>query len=303
MVKKIIVILRGGLGNQLFIYATARAIALRNDAELVLDTVSGFENDVLYKRTYALNDFNILARNASYLERKEPFGRIRRSMSRRLSRNRPITSKRFIQQVGVNFDPNLVNLRLQNGTTYFEGFGQSELYFEGFHDVIYNDLSMQGRKEFWDGKLINKIARNKSSVGIHYRWFDDSNGLSNMPLDYYTKAINKILLNVKSPTFYVFSDDTTRTKEKFTPLLKGYDSNFVENYSSPENTAHDFWLMRHCNHFIIGNSTFAWWAAWLGEYRDRARTIVIAPALSIDPSMSSTAWGFYGLLPERWVKL
>jgi len=301
--KKIIVLLKGGLGNQLFTYATARAIAIRNDAELVLDSVSGFAHDTFYQRTYALHDFNLHGRLASYLERKEPFGRIRRSLSRRWYRNKPLSKKRFIQQVGVTYDPNLLDLKLQNGVTYFDGFGQSEMYFEDVQDAIFNDLSLQCGQQVDDVKFAKKLTKDPSSVGVHYRWFDDDSQLSNMSLDYYAKAINEILLYVKSPTFYIFSDNPSRTKEKFGPLLTQNKHFFIGNDESFNNANRDFYLLRHCNHFIIGNSTFAWWAAWLGEYLSRARTIVVAPALSIDPSVSSTAWGFHGLLPARWKKL
>ena len=44
----------GGLGNQMFIYATARALALRIDADLILDTQSGYKND-LFKRNFLLD--------------------------------------------------------------------------------------------------------------------------------------------------------------------------------------------------------------------------------------------------------
>ena len=60
--------------------------------------------------------------------------------------------------------------------------------------------------------------------------------------------------------------------------------------------------MRQCRHFIIGNSTFAWWAAWLGE-QERQGTEVFAPARNVDPEHSVTAWGFPGLLPDRWTVL
>ena len=36
----------------------------------------------------------------------------------------------------------------------------------------------------------------------------------------------------------------------------------------------DFYLMQQCRHFIIANSSFGWWAAWLGQ---RADSIVVCP--------------------------
>ncbi|MCD4742989.1 MAG: hypothetical protein K8R67_10995, partial [Desulfobacteraceae bacterium] len=58
-VTKIIPRILGGLGNQLFCYAAARRLALMNNAELVIDAVSGFVRDCNYQRYYQLDHFSI----------------------------------------------------------------------------------------------------------------------------------------------------------------------------------------------------------------------------------------------------
>ncbi|MBD3213041.1 MAG: hypothetical protein GF311_10575, partial [Candidatus Lokiarchaeota archaeon] len=63
---KVVVRLKGGLGNQMFQYAAAYAFAAENNLQLALDTFSGFCRDKIYKRTYSLDGFNILDKNFSY---------------------------------------------------------------------------------------------------------------------------------------------------------------------------------------------------------------------------------------------
>lgn len=74
MPRKVVVRLKGGLGNQLFCYAAARRLAWVNDAELVLDAVTGFKYDRQHQRTYALGIFRIPARLATPSEQMEPLG-------------------------------------------------------------------------------------------------------------------------------------------------------------------------------------------------------------------------------------
>ena len=58
MKKKLIVRVANGLGNQLFIYATAYAFAKQLDRELLIDEKSGFLNEER-KIKYELDSFNI----------------------------------------------------------------------------------------------------------------------------------------------------------------------------------------------------------------------------------------------------
>ena len=53
--KKIYLHLSGGLGNQLFQYAAAKNLAIINDADLLIDSLSGFVTDFKDFRKFSLN--------------------------------------------------------------------------------------------------------------------------------------------------------------------------------------------------------------------------------------------------------
>lgn len=69
---------------------------------------------------------------------------------------------------------------------------------------------------------------------------------------------------VKNPTFFIFSDDISWVKTNL--KFKGSELIFIDNNnSSPE----DMRLLYSCNHFIMSNSTFSWWGAYLGKYPNK----------------------------------
>jgi hypothetical protein len=89
-------------------------------------------------------------------------------------------------------------------------------------------------------------------------------------MEYYIKAVDVICSKVSKPVVYVFSDDMDWAKKN----LKCWEGAvFVDSKIS--NSAHeDHYLMSQCDHHIIANSSFSWWAAWLNPSRAK---IVIAP--------------------------
>jgi hypothetical protein len=120
-----------------------------------------------------------------------------------------------------------------------------------------------------------------------------------MSLDYYALAIQRLLEKVDGAHFFLFSDRPQEASAMLSALLRGHNCTVVQSNGRGDSVAIDFWLMRQCRHFVIGNSTFAWWAAWLGECQHDGSHI-FAPGRNVDPQHSVTAWGFPGLLPDRW---
>src|SRR5712691_2524903 len=108
--------MKGGLGNQLFCYAAARRLALANNAELVIDDVTGFARDRQYRRQYALDSCHIPVRKATPAERLEPFERYRRGVAKWLSRKKPFAERRYLEQEGLDFDERLLDVKVKGGT-------------------------------------------------------------------------------------------------------------------------------------------------------------------------------------------
>lgn len=301
MSRKLIVRLKGGLGNQLFAYATARRLAIFNEVELVIDAQTGFEFDYKYKRSFALGDFNIASRLAEPAELLEPFGRWRRFLARKMSEHKPLGSRTYIRQSGVEFDPRILSLKLENSTTYFDAFGQSERYFFDIRDKLQIELSLSFSKNLNCLEIL-KLIRSTDAVAVHLRWFDSGKPKNtvNIPVGYYSEAISRMLQKSPGAHFFIFSDRPDMAAKVCGAFLGKNPFTIVAHNRNSFSAEIDFWLMRQCRHFIISNSTFAWWAAWLSEM-NYSECLVIAPSITTSAADNVTAWGFQGLLPERWV--
>jgi len=296
--KKVIVRVFGGLGNQLFCYAAARRLAIVNDAELVIDHVSGFKYDYTYKRTYQLDKFNIPCRLAIPAERLEPFSRIRRAFLKRLEKKRPLKKRRYIVQDGMDFDRRILDLRVKKNV-YLEGYWQSEKYFKDIEETIREDFKInhiQGDKNF---KVSGLIKNSINPVAVHFRLFDDKEGRFSpvdMQASYYRNAVKTISEKVTDTHYFLFSNKPDKAWEIFSTFNRPFT---LVNHNKSENSAYlDLWLMSQCNHFIIANSTFSWWGAWLSDHRDK---VVVSPGF--EKKSGTGAWGFDGLLPDDWIKI
>lgn len=277
----IIVQLMGGLGNQLFQYAVGRRIAKMNNFSLKLD-LSWFKYHPRWfkyrpYRPYSLNHFATLKDVASPAEIAELRGstwfHLKAKLLHKMHVDRPPSRRTMIRERTVDFDPEI--LQISSGA-YLSGYWQSEKYFKDIEGIIRREFTVITPPDPENIKIANEI-RETEAVCIHVRrgdYISDSKAnqfIGLCSLDYYYRSIDYIMSRVEKPHFYIFSDDPDWTQQHITIDAP---TTYVRNNPSDKNYE-DLRLMMYCKHFIIANSSFSWWGAWLSSNRQK---IVVSPA-------------------------
>lgn len=258
----------------------------------MLDDVSGFAYDVVYQQRYQLDHFNIPCRKATAAERMEPFCRIRRYILRRWNQSKPFEQRVYLMQESNAFDVRLLQLRPLS-TLYLEGYWQSEDYFKDVESSIRQDLQIKPPTDATNLAMAAQI-RECTAVAVHVRFFDSphASGINNAPDDYYSRAVETMERLAPAAHYFIFSDQPEAARSRI-PLPDGRVT-LVAHNKGDEYAYADLWLMTQCQHFIIANSTFSWWAAWLAGNVEKK---VISPGKLAG---TVTAWGFAGQIPAKW---
>ncbi|MGN6800607.1 MAG: alpha-1,2-fucosyltransferase [Ginsengibacter sp.] len=258
--------LSGGLGNQLFQYATGRALAYRNNSELYLD-ISGFSKDKL--RSYSLGAFDLRCKVINHCKSNLP------EWMESLRTYRVKTNSFNHVDPIWKFDPALK----QNKSRYINlsGYYGWVEYFDDVDAIIRDELKLKTPLEHSCPKWVLK-TKEVTTISIHVRRTDyalENNmqlfGL--MELNYYRKAIDYIEQRTIDPFFLIFSDDLEWVKANFLRAINIQNYSLVEGECFKE-PAQELILMSYCSHNIIANSTFSWWGAWLNMNPEK---IVIQP--------------------------
>lgn len=254
--------LDGGLGNQMFQYAFGRMLADSKGCDLVLDA-SGLGHALVgvTPRVYAMRPFNLRAKIYSEAPKISNF-------QLKLLRRIPLLAGwvGVYSEKGHDYDPGAVS---ENGF-YWVGYWQSHKYLQASPRKLFEDFSPQLPLSDSACKFI-KGLNPSTAVMLHVRRGDyvklasaaQHHGV--MSLDYYKKAVNQCLLEVPDASLYIFSDDIEWCRNA---SLVNHASRvtYVES-DSRRGDWEDLWMMSHCGHHIIANSSFSWWAAWLADQR------------------------------------
>ena len=281
--------LAGGLGNQMFQFATARAVALRNGiSQPTLDlhqlsqpkrsrstTRRSFELGFMTPDSYRLQELPAPAEKTLWWS-------IQRGIRKR--QEGVLTERSF------SFDPKVLGL---TAPVYVEGYFQSEKYFEEFADLIRQDFAYQPEIVSPQAQEKYEEIASQKSLAVHVRRGDYvSNPTTQafhgpLDIDYYKKSLDAAYSLGRFDKVYVFSDDPDWVVGQ--NVFSGCE--VMVPTGGPSIT--DLWVMSACSGFIIANSTFSWWAAWLGSAPHK-KVIYPVPWFSSSPGLE------VDLLPSAW---
>lgn len=282
-----IVKFQGGLGNQMFqyaLYCKFQSMGYDTYADLV-----SYSKNRANSRPYQLSVFGI---NLKQAERKDI---IRLAGNEEcfldVLRFKYLGKKTYIRERKIKYNPQILNIK----EGYFNGYWQSERYFKDIEGTLLKEFSFPDFviEDERNKYISSMIRKEENAVSIHMR-FGDYLTKSKMyggicTKQYYQQAIDYIKEKIKTPVFFVFSDNIELARQQFPHEHLIYVEDSLE-----EKGYLDMYLMSLCRHNIIANSSFSWWGAWLNREKEK---IVVAPSRWLNNR------DVYDIIPEAWIAI
>lgn len=283
--NNIYLVLQGRIGNQLFQYALARKLQLKYSSinKIIIDDSRilelGWENSLchynlpnveyLHKNIFGLNNlftkqflcrliYKIRTKNTSFNRKYE----IEKHLNKIFNKYGVFICENGYMDMNLNI----------NNPIYLEGFFQSEKYFLDIKNDIYSLYSGDQFQQLRNYKGIEAIeSRNSVCISVKVEHNIGSSLYAVCDELYWKKAIDYIIKNVENPLFFICSDNVQYVLEHL--IDKDIYDCIVQDCNSPVHVS--LAAMAKCKHFIIGNTTFGWWAQYLSKNNNK---IVVAPS-------------------------
>lgn len=179
---------------------------------------------------------------------------------------------------------------LNTGDYDLSGWLQTEEYFDRALTKYYFEFSdslIDRIKDLYS----NAFTKRTILLSIRRGDFVDHPDYFQLSIKYYLNSLAQFFPDWESCNLIVLSDDIKYCKFHFSFLNNVF---FGEELNGIEQLC----LGSLCDDFIISNSTFSWWIAWLGEKSDSK---IIRPLKNFD-GLKSHELNDKDYYPERWIK-
>lgn len=297
----------GGLGNQLFQFSAAYALARNRNSYLYICLPNDWKNSMKdeHLTQFDANDRSILlwAFDISYEKV------VMKSKIDCKNMENDLKIKVFADEMALLSSDTIATGKM----VFLSGYFESETFFKSYKKEIRQQLTLKpmisDELEIAMYAFASAISTTESvAVHVRRRDFNSVSDYRVLPISYYQVAINKMKIEYsrraagKSLTFFVFSDDIDQVKLDFEIIAE----NFVFVSNKDLSRLADFMLMIMCEHIIIANSTFSWWAAYLNKHENN---IVIAPMPKFSKqnrSFNEQYAQIYGgklTYPDKWLTI
>ncbi len=251
------IFLKGGLGNQLFQYAAARGLAKHLGGLQIILNLSYLSRSLqrlmsVTVRGFELREFidnpSVRVCNGSVIQAF-------RQKALKLRGSSPEWHRFYEQQ--PTFDERFWRL---SAPTTLEGYFHSHLYFENVAERLRAEfLAVSGRARHLS--IVLEKIKASNALGVHIRRGDFLKNSSPALLssDYYRQSIEFALEQTSAKSVYFFSDDPGWVGEQdFSRMGQVIADETASTFDA-------FLALSACDHFVTANSSFSWWAAWLGN--------------------------------------
>lgn len=284
----IIVEIKGGLGNQLFQYAAAKAVARNYSSKLGMDK-SSFEVNSYTKRNLSILNLNLKTnlKTRNYLKKIKYLRKL------------PFLSKITINEImetkqnELKYDPLYYNASKIN---ILSGYFQSYKYFENIREILLEEFQPLQKSALVNG-YSDLIKSKQSSISLHVRRGDYVKLGWDLSVNYYLNALSEMIklmnFNNNKISLFIFSDDINWCQDN---LIKNdfKEVNITLINDKELKDYEELYLMSLCENNIISNSTFSWWGAWLNRNDEK---IVIAPDKWIEEKTTTE----FNIIPDEWI--
>ena len=280
----IYVILKGRIGNQLFMYSIAEQIKKNKKGdEIIIDDKSvldeNWTDDLEY---YDLDKNNVTFVHNHKMLKKINFliPMIGFFLYKVMVYKKDYLKKYEIEKKYQKFFNFLGLVVCENGYLPYElkrkniiihGYFQSEKYFKNISADIKNEFSLENNQQLSLYPNIDKIRKRNTvciSIKVEHNVGNEIDDVCTKK--YWEDAIKYMIDNVDDPLFFICSDNVEYVKNNLIDCEKYDVVCQAKNYPSPVALA----AMAQSKHFIIGNTTFGWWAQYLSKNSNK---IVVAP--------------------------
>ena len=285
---------KGGLGNQLFQYATGYAMSKRLEQKMSIDT-SFYPKQTLrgYKLDKLLIDSKVTISNEQNIKINILKSKYLNKLLRQVGWSIIRCGKNSTYMLECRSDLVEKFNEVKDDNIYIDGYYQSELYFKDYKKYLVEQFNPTYKPETEFLEELDKINK-CNSIAVHVRRGDFLSAQNDpnpnhylLGEQYYHNALKYVNECLENPVFFWFSDDIDWVKQNFGETE---NSRFVSLHTKHADID-EMMLMKNCKHIIAANSTFSWWASWLNEHED---------ALHICPAKR---YGNLHMIPENWIKI